>query len=203
MKVPHRFQNLTKSKLDSVQNSDLFLSHENILFLIKQVRDSKNSTCETLNNVTLMDGLPQIISKWAMDNNIDDYESLGSYKIVTLDYLNTTFLEQFIDCPPGGDSNVFRKKVHIEYNDRKGQHISKDMKMEDMMPCDINNIKLASLSDTFINNKFRDKNNSLLVRSFLHSRNYELHGDGLTENSRDEAAFVPKTYSQAGPKYLE
>ena len=180
-------------------NKQMFLSSKNIYYIINMVvsLNKRRKTDYDLN--TIIPSIPGLMSKWATDNSIDDYEYLTDDISQTIFFINKQFLinnSVLYKIPNDESINVFRTKDVV--TDRCGRPSIK--KYDEMLAEDYHTLDLWQTPTREIfryNENFRYNNEIPTWQKSMQTRHYDTDNDGLSSSKYSRASIEqsPRGYN--------
>jgi len=170
-------------------NKQMFLSDRNVYILAKFIiaMNIKNNT-KTPQKI-LERKIPAIMTKWATETHINDYEDLTDNILETLSFLNQSFLKDHPELYNRADCsgiNVFR--ITGRTTDRCNNQANK--KFDNMFAHDYHTVDWWHSQKTFTNDKQKRYNNAIPIwQKSMNTRHYDLSNDGLHDAVPERASL--------------
>ena len=177
--------------LDTMSNSEIFLSHKNIYNMMYKLV-SLNTLNKTKNDTyKLQLQIPKLMADWASKNKINNINVSTVDIIQNLIFLNYKFLNDnghLYDIKETSSINVFRTSDTV--TDRQDKQYTK--KYSEMTAADYHTLNLWDSNSNNIyktNSNFRNGNKIPIYQKSMSIRNYDKSNDGLRSSTMERASL--------------
>lgn len=176
-----------KNPYDDMSNSKLFLSNKNIYNTVYYVVALGNSYKSRISK-EVQRSIPDLMRKWAKNENIDDWEDLTNDATITLEFLNKKFLRAHNALFNEKNAGTNKFRVQDKITDKCGRTFTK--KYDEMTAADYHTIDVWQEEETSRYNKnFRYNNTIPSWQRTMNIRHYDLSNDGLAAADSERASL--------------
>jgi hypothetical protein len=180
--------------LDSLTNTDIFLSKKNIHYMTYYLVSMNARNKTGVDSVKLALQVPKIMMKWSVNENLNEFEYAHSNILLTLEFLNKKFLGDhptLYDMYNQLTKNIFRTTDKITI-DACGNQASK--KYNEMTATDYQNIDVWQSRQEYTYDKRKRYGNKIpMWQKSMNIRQYDRGNDGLHTSNPDRASLETQT----------
>ena len=177
-----------KNPFDNISNGQLFLSNKNIYNVVYYAIALSNTYKSNKIPKSVQKSIPNLMSKWAKDKNINDWEDLNNDPLITLEFLNKQFLKEHNAIFNKTDKGLNVFQIEDTVTDKCGRQSVK--KYDEMLASDYHTLDVWQEEDTTrYNENFRYKNEIPSWQRTMNIRHYDRSNDGLAAADSERASL--------------